>query len=626
MARPIGMDSTRVGGQFTAGPLDRYVLQEMLVSVQDVVAEPLSGKRYAIRDPLTMETLGHSGMKTLKPEWMRDQKKGGGEYYEPEETELVLQSLLDGVWPKTAKRDRIAEAIDTALHSDAELEKGRAFGAGVDPRALPAAGEEPDRTTAPAAGLVPFDVPALPTSRPRVGLDDETGTLVLAPRSPLKGRFSQVNPPAKSKHDLALFASQEYREQRRKGLTPKAASEEATRQVWEHFPREARRFGVPAPVSVQGSLFTVPRTMPRGGLRPRGAQATDLGPLFGGAEGPRLPFDNPAADSAYGVASALGYSYIRGEPLFDRGVVFNRFQRSASATYPAVFVGFVKGRPVLYRAGSATEEAELRRGENPLTRTETAAVLQRARMSGKLARTFAGWPEGVARAAKMAAYQEVAQDFGQAGGPKGRAARRTAAFGPAAPGDPDYLRNVPAHILDTGWRAHKAAKKAGASEADAKAAGLRAVWAQYPAEAAAWGLPRGNPANPAWHLLTFAPSVPHANRLADYLASHGYLARLKADTAGTTGLHFYGSEKRAGGARLLALDWLARHGETPRHLLGNPPRVLGPIPGRMKEIRYQRTGRDRGPYFHKFGPNVRAFACADGSVILRGPRPLFVNQ
>lgn len=599
MARPIGTDSTRTGGTFVPGPVDRYVLQEMLVSVREAAAEPLSGKRYAIRDPLTMETLGHSGMRTVKPDWMRDAAKGGKEYFGTEETEKTLTALLDGTWPKTAKRDRIAEAIDTALHSDAELEKGRAFGAGVDPHALPTAGE---------TEAVPFDVPALPTSRPRVGLDDDTGTLVLSPRSPLKGRFTTVNPPAKSKHELALFASQEYREQRRKGLTPTAASAEATRQVWEHFPREARRFGVPAPVSVQGSLFTVPRTIPRGGLRPRGTQAADLGPLFGGGEGPGL-FGNPGGaylgsqhfrmgdrvtfldrfnqrrtgrvvfafpshltlnmGGRYGTPAVVHYGDVvkvqprRNPPGLDLDVdapdkvppVLARASDAygeSAGELSAAWQDPRAGRPweklatVLDRAAAAARKAV---GANPLTRTETAAVLGRARMARKLARTFAGWPEGVAKAAQSAALVGVARDFGQAGGPKGRAARRAVQYGPAAPGDPDYQRNVPAHVLDAGWRAHRAAKKAGASEADAKAAGLRAVWAAYPAEAAAWGIPRPN-----------------------------------------------------------------------------PPRVLGPIPGRMREIRYQRTGKDRGPYFHKFGPNVRAFACADGSVILRGPRPLFVNQ
>jgi hypothetical protein len=620
MARPIGTDSTRTGGKFVAGPLDRYVLQEMLVSVADVVAEPLSGKRYAIRDPLTMETLGHAGMKTLKPEWMRDHKKGAGEYFEPEETALVVQSLLDGVWPKTAKRDRIAEAIDTALYADAELEKGRAFGAGVDPRALPAAGD-PD--------AVPFDVPALPTSRPRVGLDDETGTLVLAARSPLKGRYSQVNPPAKSKHELALFASQEYREQRRKGLTPKAASEEATRQVWEHFPREARRFGVPAPVGIQGSLFTVPRVVPRGGLRPSGAQADDLGPLFGGSEGPGL-FGNPKDPtlqswgrgwrpriSKYWVLVApriRGYGnwwlvYQVDRPKKARGIsVLGPFWTEEEAvkqarehqdaiernplTRPEVreirsHARYYRHAGELMAAKALETEARLysadsyRRGlstePNPLTRSETADVLVRARMAGKLARTFSGWPEGVARAAKMAAYQESARDFGQAGGPAGRAARRALRYGPPMPGDPDYTPNPLTR------------NESAALVRDARRQRL------YSRD-----------------VLTKGDAI-HAAMLRGYAGAEEDIAYSYLPT----------SQQRRGGRPLYPKRWRQMYPKT--HL--NPPaRVLGPIPGRMKEIRYQRTGSDRGPYFHKFGPNVRAFACADGSVILRGPRPLFVNQ
>jgi hypothetical protein len=450
-----------------------------------------------------------------------------------------------------------------------------------------------------------------------------------------------------TKSQLMRFASQEYQEQRRNGLSPAAAAAEATRQVWEHFPTEAALFRIPRPA--RGNPRT-PKAKPRPESfgrstavmlrkyedlspeerktfpRPRGYGRRAWRSLeragvvsVPGRPGERLLYEvetppafvmpsaersafPPAPDdrklmaarsrailadagpdtrtrqtkrcarcgadtphlvgATYQACESCGKIVGRnpGVPLGaqhirpgDRVTYVNRFGQRltgrvvfALPTHLTLNMGGRYGTPAVINYADVVKVQPKR---NPLTRTETAAVLGRARQAGRVARAYAGYSHGVAAAAKMAAYQDVAQDFGQAGGTAGRAARRAAAFGPAAPGDPDYRRNVPAHVLDAGWRAHKAAKKAGATDADATAAGLRAVWAQYPGEAAAWGIPRAN-----------------------------------------------------------------------------PPRVLGPIPGAMREIRYQRTGRDRGPYVHKFGKNVKAFACADGSVVLRGPRPLFVNQ
>lgn len=46
------------------------------------------------------------------------------------------------------------------------------------------------------------------------------------------------------------------------------------------------------------------------------------------------------------------------------------------------------------------------------------------------------------------------------------------------------------------------------------------------------------------------------------------------------------------------------------------------IPGHVREIWYERTGRYPGPYRHSFGPNsqVRMIVNPDGSVTLRGRR------
>ena len=58
----------------------------------------------------------------------------------------------------------------------------------------------------------------------------------------------------------------------------------------------------------------------------------------------------------------------------------------------------------------------------------------------------------------------------------------------------------------------------------------------------------------------------------------------------------------------------------------NPPRLIGPIPGVMRRIEYRRTKDRPGLYYHNFKRGVRAYALSDGSVLLRGPKPLYVNQ
>jgi hypothetical protein len=50
------------------------------------------------------------------------------------------------------------------------------------------------------------------------------------------------------------------------------------------------------------------------------------------------------------------------------------------------------------------------------------------------------------------------------------------------------------------------------------------------------------------------------------------------------------------------------------------------IPGRVVEIRYQRSGVNAGLYRHRFGPGVRMQARADGSVRLHGPRRIHADD
>ena len=54
--------------------------------------------------------------------------------------------------------------------------------------------------------------------------------------------------------------------------------------------------------------------------------------------------------------------------------------------------------------------------------------------------------------------------------------------------------------------------------------------------------------------------------------------------------------------------------------------VVGTIPGRLQEIRYQRTGKRPGPYKHTFGRGVQILALSDGSIVLRGRRRLWGKE
>ncbi|MCI0371223.1 MAG: hypothetical protein L0214_07540 [candidate division NC10 bacterium] len=50
------------------------------------------------------------------------------------------------------------------------------------------------------------------------------------------------------------------------------------------------------------------------------------------------------------------------------------------------------------------------------------------------------------------------------------------------------------------------------------------------------------------------------------------------------------------------------------------------IPGEALEIRYRRGGAQAGKYFHPFGPGVKMYANADGSVTLRGQRRIHAED
>lgn len=53
----------------------------------------------------------------------------------------------------------------------------------------------------------------------------------------------------------------------------------------------------------------------------------------------------------------------------------------------------------------------------------------------------------------------------------------------------------------------------------------------------------------------------------------------------------------------------------------NPPgKVAGRIPGELEEIRYERTGKHRGPYKHKFDTPAVIHTMVDGSLWIRPKR------
>lgn len=85
------------------------------------------------------------------------------------------------------------------------------------------------------------------------------------------------------------------------------------------------------------------------------------------------------------------------------------------------------------------------------------------------------------------------------------------------------------------------------------------------------------------------------------------------------------TQGKASEAAFIAHTW----GKARRAYLPNPRggvRVVGSIPGNMGKIFYNRTGKYRGPYVHKFSRGVKAFRLSDGSVLLRGRKPLWVRQ
>lgn len=56
------------------------------------------------------------------------------------------------------------------------------------------------------------------------------------------------------------------------------------------------------------------------------------------------------------------------------------------------------------------------------------------------------------------------------------------------------------------------------------------------------------------------------------------------------------------------------------------PGIVGRIPGHALEIRYQRTGRNAGPYKHPFEHHVRMYAMRDGSVLLKGSKRIHADD
>lgn len=528
---PFGSDSSLDprAGRLVLGPEDRWILPEMEASARLAAEEPTGGRRWTRTDPVTGEVLEWTGTGTLKPDWMRDPDKRG--YFGAQETLAVLGELKRGRWPRTAKRERIAEQISQALHLNAEAEKARALG-----------GPE---TPAPEEEAPEF-VRTSGESRPRVRVDFGKALFTTRPRSPFKGTIEHVNPrrppirysklteeerqaiidaykwarqfPTDPLHAAAIAANQVFRMSNREWNSDRGADAFgaavavlAFRKAMQVNPRRRRpsraiycpeRLESPGrfdprsfrTVQTDGHLVTI--GCPRGQydaragrcrvgtraqriLHPPGERACPL---------PGREVRNPEAGPIRAGDRVTFLDRRSGRPLTGR-VVF------ALPTHLTLNMGGPYGTPQVVHYDQVIRVA---RG-NPLTRAETAAVLRSARRDTREATVHPrgsrrrAWLEGAAAQGKILA----------------------AVYGQAAMLDPKTGRRT----------------------------GRRALMGRYPE----------------------------------------------------------------------------------RFAVQRNPRVLGTIPGRMTEIRYNRTGRHPGPYYHKFSRGVQAFRLSDGSVLLRGRKPLWVS-
>ena len=149
------------------------------------------------------------------------------------------------------------------------------------------------------------------------------------------------------------------------------------------------------------------------------------------------------------------------------------------------------------------------------------------------------------------------------------------------------------------------------------------------------------------------PQVVHYDRVVKVRARRNPLTR--AETADVlrdarTFRHLYGQALETGrqdkasflkGAAHEALRIAGRHGQAKRYhpaylpsrfnplMLVNPrglPRVVATLPASQLEVRYRRHGAHAGDYRHTFKRGVKVYGLADGSVLIRGAKPAWSLQ
>ena len=428
---PWGRDSDRGAKKFLPGPTDRYLLRAMLDRVRMAQGEPTSGKTYPVYED--GELIGFRGSSTLKPDWMQIPGAGGKAYYDADATEKTLEMLLAGKSPRTKLRERIEEHLDAVIRrGDARDEEAEAFG-GFDPAALDARDAPPPTFT--HGDAVPFDVPDLPKSRPTVRLDTDTGTLILGARSPLKGRFSMVNPPQRPLVvRLGTWGEQQMFQAGRDAKAQGLSRDEAVRTYHSHLRTKGQRLAFLAGYVDGGGAIGSQAENPRGLVVTAAAARRDPNALYAylRQQGQTVTAAKRAVLRAFPRAVAH-----RANPLTRaetaallRSARDDRARATATGdpVKRAILGGRMQGKQIAARrygvkprAGSYGLYAA---APNPLTRAETAAALREARRYGQQGtqqrhvaaarrEPFATWRESAARSLGAAeAVRRLALRFG----------------------------------------------------------------------------------------------------------------------------------------------------------------------------------------------------------------------
>lgn len=609
--RPWGLDSDWKLGRLTPGPLDRAMLAGMESFVAD--ARQIGADRAPVLDEAG-SIIGWRGGGTAQSKWMRVPGGTKKEYFKPGDVLEVLADLQTGrpIPPHHTMRRTIADHLDSVLQrGDAGDVSRHVFGV-ADPRDLPPMEMPgPQRGPSQEAGApddVPFDIPALPVSRPTVRLDSETGTMILGDRSPFKGRYSMVN----ARRGWRVFGS------RGLALGVSNQAQPPVGYLWlsgayATKPAAIRALAVGLQPAARASLarswrigtrnpYKVTATyVQRGGVAttssshivPTRAEARRMAEQIvkwtsGSTVIEKVKRRNPGWTYR---ADAIAFRALPVGAVFqfdDRDFPFSGMERGPWRKVSAR--GYVALMPTHRLWGHRLNVGSvhvavlpfpetLSRGRNPLTRAETAAVYRTARRDRALAREHK--PRTVMRGyflGRMDAEESVGQRYG--------ATRRRRSIFMPSPGLTHNPRRDPqtGQFLPRGRNPLTRAETTQVMKFAKKSRDLRQHWRADPPASQYW---RGR--SDAW-----------------------------LDAA-----YLYGEGKRGSGGHMVReRRYMNSRTRSAR------PRVVGPIPGRMTRIEYTRTGRHPGKYYHNFQPasGVQALALADGSVLLRGRRKLYVRQ